>query len=448
MQTRSGHHQVELLRRYQKRTRGSAAIYERACRRLPSGNTRTGLFYLPYPSYVKKGIGSHIWDIDGNELIDYCFNFSVLILGHRHPRVMQAVQAQLENGTVLGAPTELEVQLAEEICSRMPVLEMLRFTSSATEAVMNAIRLARAATGSKKIVVSKGCYHGTYDSVQLGSAGILDEVLDQTLVVPYGNVPALQEMLRAKKGEIAAVMLEPTLGTAGAISNREYLATVRELTKAEGILFVLDEVVTGFRLARGGAQEYFNVQPDIVTLGKTIRGGFPVGAFGAPKELMDLFAFGDGSSLLPSKPRITQSGTFNAHPVSMAAGLATLRELSSDAYRRLNMQGESIRKELSSAARDAGIEMQVTGTGSLFHLLFTSEPVTDFDSAQTADENFIRLLNLELLCRGVFFPPAHYCNVSAVTSESDIQAAAEAFQQSIAAIKPTLAEVQPSLVHR
>jgi len=443
--SKSKHEQTDLIIRYRKRTGKSAQIYEMASKRLPSGNTRTGLFYLPYPSYIKKGMGSHIWDADGNELIDFCFNYSVLILGHRHPKVMQAVQEQLESGTVLGGPTELEVNLAEEIHSRMPVLEMLRFTASGTEAVMNAIRLARAATGKRKIVVSKGCFHGTSDSVQLDSAGVPKDVLSQTLIVPYGDSSALKDTLRDRRGEIAAVLLEPTLGTAGAISNREYLATVRELTKAEGTPLILDEIVTGFRLARGGAQEYFKVNPDIVTLGKIIGGGFPVGAFGASEELMSLYAFGSSSSLVPERPKISQSGTYNAHPISMAAGLATLRELSSDVYPRLNIQGESIRKDFSDAAREAGVRIQVTGTGSLFHLLFASEPVTDFDSASTADENLIRTLNLELLCRGIFFPPAHYCNISAVTSDDDIHAAAHAFGQSIAAIKPMVTEICPSL---
>jgi len=448
LKTQPIYEKSEIVARYRQRTRTSAQIFERARKRLPSGNTRTGLFYLPYPSYIKRGNGSHLWDVDGNELIDYCFNYTALILGHRHPHVMQAVQQQLENGTVLGGPTELEVQLAEEIHSRMPVLEMVRFAPSGSEAVMNAIRLARAATGRKKIVVSKGCYHGTSDSVQLDSLGILDEVLKQTLPVRYGDVRALEEALRANKGQVAAVVLEPTLGTAGAISSREYLKTVGELTERSEVLFILDEVVTGFRLARGGAQEFFKVRPDIVTLGKTIGGGMPVGAFGASEELMSYYAFGSSTSVVPGKPKITQSGTFNAHPVTMAAGLATLRTLSGDLYERLNRNGENVRNEFSRVANEVGIKMQMTGTGSLFHLIFTSKPATDFESAHGTEETLIRTLNLELLCRDVFFPPAHYCNVSAVTSDDDIRATTDAFRDSMTALKPIVSGSYPSLVER
>jgi len=413
----------------------SQQIFTKAQEVLPGGSTRTVLFYHPYPFYASRGKGSRIWDVDDNERTDFCFNYSVLLLGHDHPSVRNAIQTQLGNGTSLGAPTELEVKLAERILQRFTSADRVRFVSTGTEAVMNAVRLARAHTKKDLIVKFEGAFHGTYDDVWIsvnpglaaaGSedqptsvpecAGLPRSVLDNCMVLPFNNSQAFENAIRKRGNDMAAVLVEPVLGVAGAVPTKaDFLRTVRELTAKRGIPLILDEIVTGFRLAPGGAQQLFNVKPDITTFGKVVGGGLPIGGVASTDEIMKPYEMPEGR-----KPEIPLSGTFNAHPLSMAAGLAVLDELKPDAYDKLNLLGQRVRSGLKKSLADHRVSAQVTGVGSLFHVLFTKQDVFDYRSAATGDKKLLHLFDLALLNRGIYLPHLHWGNVSLATSQDDV----------------------------
>jgi len=431
----------------------SKEVYDRAVKVMPSGNTRGVIFYRPYPAYARKGKGSRIWDLDGNERIDYCFNYSVLLLGHAHPKVMAAIKEQLECGTALGAPTELEVKLAEKIVEMVPCVEKVRFTVTGTEAVMNAIRVARAYTRKDKIVMFEGAYHGTSDSVVVkgasySSEGIPDGVAKDVIVIPFNDAQMVERTIKRFKDEIAAVIVEPVLGAGGGIPPRNnFLEVVRGVTEEHGALLIFDEIQTGFRLAPGGAQELFNVIPDIVTLGKGVTGGLPGAAIGGSEELMDeVCSFPDVSYPLTLRPRVPLSGTHNAHPLSMAAGLAQLNELKPPVYDHINKIGQDMRDELSKICRDLGIKAQITGIGSFFHIFFTKRPIVSYGDTKYADLRLLWYFDIDLLNRGVYLAPLHCCYVSAATSNDDVKQTLQAMEQALTNMKPLIREICPSLI--
>src|SRR5512137_1373557 len=343
-----------------------------------------------HPFFVNRARGAHVWDVDGNDYVDYVGTWGPAILGHAHPKIIKAVQAAAENGTSFGIPNPFEVTMAKLICSWVPSVQKVRMCNSGTEATMSAIRLARGFTRRDKIIKFDGCYHGHADSllVRAGSgaltfghpdsAGVPAAFTQHTIVIPYNDEEAVKATFAANKGEIAGIIVEPVPGNAGLYLPRPgYLAFLREITTANGALLLFDEVMTGFRLANGGAQERFGIKPDLSCFGKVIGGGLPVGAFGGRAEIMDCLA--------PLGP-VYQAGTLSGNPVAMAAGLATLEDLAaSNAYAKLEQLGAALEAGMREAAKSAGVPVQFNRCGSMFCGYFTSEPVHNVAEAMRSD---------------------------------------------------------------
>jgi glutamate-1-semialdehyde 2,1-aminomutase len=391
------------------------------------------------PPFIIKGSGSRVWDADGNQYLDYLGSWGPLILGHAHPAVVKAIEEAARRGSSFGASTPAEVDLAEAVLEAFPAMEKVRFVSSGTEAVMSAIRLARAATGRKYIVKFEGCYHGHGDSLLVkagsgvatlgipGSAGVPEEFAKLTLALPYNDTKAVEKAFRDLKGEIACVIVEPVVGNMGCVPPAPgYLDALRYLTSREGALLIFDEVITGFRLAFGGAQELYGTRPDLTTLGKIIGGGLPVGAYGGPAELMDRIApVGD----------VYQAGTLSGNPLAMAAGLATLRHLRDhrEIYGQLERRAATLVEMVSAAAKDAGVGVSANRAGSLFTWFFTSEPVTDWTSAAKSDTRKFAKFHRAMLESGIYLPPSQFeCGfLSAAHSEEDIRETVEAGRRAL-----------------
>jgi glutamate-1-semialdehyde 2,1-aminomutase len=393
----------------------SAELFARAVELIPGGvNSPVRAFrgVGGTPRFIKSAEGATMTDVDGRTYIDYVGSWGPMILGHADPEVLDALRAALSRGTSYGAPTELEVEMAEEIRSAVPSVEMVRMVNSGTEATMSAIRLARGVTNRDKLVKFEGCYHGHGDSllVKAGSGvatlglpdspGVPAQLAQNTLTVPFNDAAALEQIF-AQHSDIAAVIIEPVVGNMGCVPPRDgYLQRVRELASANGALLIFDEVMTGFRLARGGAQELYNVLPDITTLGKIIGGGLPVGAYGASREIMRAIA--------PAGP-IYQAGTLSGNPLAMTAGLVTLRRLrDASIYEKLERAGEFLCRELSAAAREAGVETITNRVGSMWTSFFTSELVTDWESAAKSNrERYGRFFHA-MLDEGVYLAPSQF----------------------------------------
>ena len=385
------------------------------------------------PFFVNRASGSKVWDVDGNELIDYVCTWGPAILGHAHPKIISAVKTAAEFGTSFGIPNPLEVTMAKLICELVPSVKKIRMTSSGTEACMSAIRLARGFTKRDKIIKFDGCYHGHVDSllVRAGSgaltfghpdsAGIPAAFTSHTIVAPYNDVEAVKAIFAANKNEIAGIIVEPVPGNAGLyLPKPGYLEFLREITAAHGALLIFDEVMTGFRLAKGGAQERFGITPDLSTFGKVIGGGLPVGAFGGRAEIMDYLA--------PLGP-VYQAGTLSGNPIAMAAGLANLEELNhSGAYDRLEKIGEQLEAGMKDAAKSANIPMRFNRCGSMFCGYFTSEPVHNVADAMHSDRERFKKFFHGMLDAGVYFAPSQFEAgfISTAHSAADIEATVRA----------------------
>jgi glutamate-1-semialdehyde 2,1-aminomutase len=364
------------------------------------------------PLLLERGQGAYVWDADGRRYVDLIGGWGPAILGHAHPRVVQAVRDAALGGFALGATHPLEVELGELIRERMPSIERLRFTSSGTEAAMSAVRLARAATGRDLIVKFAGGYHGHSDGLLVeagsgvvtfaipGTAGVPATIAANTMVLPFNDVEALRLAFDEHADRIAGVIVEPVLANVGVVPPRPgYLEELREATTAGGALLIFDEVITGFRLALGGAQQRYGIRPDLTVLGKVIGGGMPVGAYGGRAEVMDLVA--------PAGP-MYQAGTLSGHPLAMAAGIATLRELTPGGYERLDAVGERLASGLADASRSAGRRVAVNREGSLLTLFFGIDRPTDAAEALAADrEGFTQFFG-SMLDRGVLLPPSQF----------------------------------------
>jgi glutamate-1-semialdehyde 2,1-aminomutase len=369
------------------------------------------------PFFVNRASGSKIWDVDGNELIDYVCTWGPAILGHAHPKIISAVKAAAEHGTSFGIPNPLEVTMAKLICELVPSVQKVRMTSSGTEACMSAIRLARGFTRRDKIIKFDGCYHGHVDSLlvragsgaltfgQPDSAGVPAAFTSHTIVAPYNDVDAVKAIFAANKNEIAGIIVEPVPGNAGLyLPQPGYLEFLSEITKANSVLLIFDEVMTGFRLARGGAQERFKIAPDLSTFGKVIGGGLPVGAFGGRAEIMDYLA--------PLGP-VYQAGTLSGNPIAMAAGLANLEELNEkaenkNAYALLEQLGEQLATGMKDAAKSAGVPMRFNSCGSMFCGYFTSGPVHNVADALKSDREKFKRFFHGMLDAGVYFAPSQF----------------------------------------
>lgn len=391
----------------------SADLYALACELMPGGvNSPVRAFKAVggTPVYFKKALGSKVWDVDGREYIDYMSSWGAVVLGHAYPAIVEAISKAAAHGTSFGAPHEGEITLAAEILKRMPLLERIRFVNSGTEAAMAAIRLARAATGRDKILKFEGNYHGAADSLLAkagsgvatfslpDSAGVPKEVAAGTLVTPYNSLAGVSEALEANKGEVAAVLVEPVAGNMGLVPPLPgFLEGLRKLCDVHDTLLILDEVMTGFRVAPGGAMDLYCIRPDLAIMGKVIGGGLPVGAYAGRKDLMEMIA--------PLGP-VYQAGTLSGNPLAMAAGYAALTHLGPAAYAEMERIGTRLQTGLNVASQAAGVSAQVQRVGSMISIFFTEKPVTDFAAAQTTDRALFGRLFHELLGRGVYLPPS------------------------------------------
>jgi glutamate-1-semialdehyde 2,1-aminomutase len=409
----------------------SKKLFEEAQRYLPGGvdsPVRAFKAVGGAPLFIKRGQGSRLYDEDGNEFIDYVGSWGPLILGHAHPRVVKAVKKSVEQGSSFGAPTELETTLAKLINEAMPSIEMLRFVNSGTEATMSAIRLARAFTGRSKVVKFAGCYHGHSDGLlakagsgmaTLGipsSPGVPAAITADTLVAPYNNVEAVEQLFKDFASDIAAVIIEPIAGNMGVVLPQPgFLESLLSLTREYGALLIFDEVITGFRVAYGGAQSLYRITPDLTCLGKIIGGGLPVGAYGGRRDIMEMVA--------PSGP-VYQAGTLAGNPLVMTAGIKTVTILKeSSVYRELEKKTALLQKGIIEAANKAGVDIQLPRVGSMFTIFFAKTPVTDYETAARADTALYAKFFHEMLSQGVYFPPSQFeaAFVSAVHTDEDIK---------------------------
>jgi glutamate-1-semialdehyde 2,1-aminomutase len=394
------------------------------------------------PPFITRGQGARIWDADGNQYIDYVGSWGPLILGHAAPAVVEAVIDAARRGTSFGASTPSEIDLAEAVLDAYPSMEHVRFVSSGTEATMSAIRLARAHTHRKFIVKFEGCYHGHSDSLLVkagsgvatlgipGSAGVPEEFVQYTLALPYNDPDAVEQAFKKYPGQIACVIVEPVVGNMGCVPPQKgYLDALRYLTSRDNALLIFDEVMTGFRVAFGGAQELYGTRPDLTTLGKIIGGGLPVGAYGGPADIMDMIA--------PLGP-VYQAGTLSGNPLAMAAGLATISHLRDhrEIYGRMERMAATLVTMVTEAALDAGLQVTANRVGSMFTWFFTPETVTDWLGAATCNTNAFGRFHHGMLDAGVYLPPSQFeaAFLGAAHTDEDIH-------QTIAAAREALTGV-------
>jgi glutamate-1-semialdehyde 2,1-aminomutase len=419
---------------YRQRTRASRRFFTQAREYLPGGDSRSTLFYPPYPAVMDRGEGCVLVDIDGNRLLDFTGNHSALIHGYGHPKVLSAVEEQLRKGTCFPGSSEPQLMFAEILCRRIPSIQQLRFTNSGTEAALNAIRAARAFTGRTRIAKVEGGYHGTADDVMVSihpsaqeagsrshprstphSQGLPADLVGNVLVLPFNDVEGARALIQSQGSELAAVLVEPVLGSAGMIpAEGSYLHMLREVTRDLGIILIFDEVVS-LRIAYGGAQDHFGIQPDLTCLGKMIGGGFPLGAFGGRRDIMAMFDPSRG------RPAVPHPGSHNANPIGMVAGAATLELLTPAAIDQLNTRGAALRRRMASAYAEAGISNQITGLGSLFAMHLTEAPVRSYRDTLGARNDLRHQVFLGLYNEGVLIDPRGVGNVSTALRDAETE---------------------------
>ena len=422
----------------------SKHLFEEAQRYLPGGvdsPVRAFKAVGGTPLFIKRGQGSRLYDEDGNEYIDYVCSWGPLILGHAHPRVVKAIKKVVEHSSSFGAPTELETTLAKLISGAMPPIEMVRFVNSGTEATMSAIRLARAFTGRNKVLKFAGCYHGHSDGLlakagsgmaTLGipsSPGVPASITADTLVAPYNNLETVEKLFKDFASDTAAVIVEPIAGNMGLVLPQPgFLECLRSLTRQSGALLIFDEVITGFRVAYGGAQSLYNISPDLTCLGKIIGGGLPIGAYGGRRDIMQMVA--------PSG-LVYQAGTLAGNPLAMTAGIETITILKeSSAYQELERKSSLLEKGIIEAANKTGMEIQLPRIGSMFTIFFAKDPVTDYETAARADTTLYARFFHQMLSQGVYLPPSQFeaAFVSTAHSDKDIQATISAAEKAFASL--------------
>jgi glutamate-1-semialdehyde 2,1-aminomutase len=391
------------------------------------------------PLYIERAKGSKMWDTDGNEFIDYVGSWGPMIVGHAHPRVIRAIQETAENGTSFGASNEKEIDLAKLIKKFVPSVEIVRMVNSGTEATMSAMRLARGFTGRDKIIKFEGCYHGHGDSflIKAGSGvatlglpdspGVTKSTAKDTLTARYNDIESVYELVESNKAQVAAIFIEPVGGNMGCVpARKEFLQSLRELCTAEKILLVFDEVMTGFRLAKGGAQEIYGIAPDLTTFGKIIGGGLPVGAYGGRAEIMKMIA--------PSGP-VYQAGTLSGNPLAMTAGLETLKIIDEtpDFYAQLEEKSAYLASGIADGLKKFELNYTINRVGSMFTLFFTEREVIDFDTAKLSDtQKFARYFGA-MLENGIYLPPSQFeaCFVSIAHTKEDLDKTIQAVAESI-----------------
>lgn len=420
---------------YRDRTKRSRELFEQAGHVLAGGMTRTSVFFAPYPAYIVEGRGSRITDLDGNVTIDFVNNFTSLLHGHAYPPIVEAVERQMRRGSAYAAPSELEVELARLIQERLPSMERLRFTSSGSEAVMFALRLARAFTGRRKIAKFEGGFHGSHELAQISvgpaveaagpaemprsvpsSAGIPEAWAEDVVIMPFNDAGAVERILDRQAGSIAALIVEPVMGAGGVVTARPgFLAALRETTARRGILLIFDEIIS-LRVALGGAQALYGVRPDLTTVGKIIAGGFPMAAFGGRADVMALLDPRAGAASIP------QSGTFNGAAVCCAAGLAGYGGITPEVQARIDGLAEDLRGRANALFRRLGVRAQAIGIGSLFNIHFSDEPLDNYRAVARGDRHRVALLALALMNRGIFLAPRGMGCTSSVMTAADVDA--------------------------
>ncbi len=424
-------------------TRKSKVLFAKATKVIPGGvNSPVRAFRSVGgdPLFIRSGKGSRLVDVDGNSYIDYVGSWGPLILGHAPAPVRDALAGQIRRGTSFGAPTELEVILAEMICAAVPSIEKVRLVNSGTEATMSAIRLARAFTGRSRIIKFDGCYHGHADGllVKAGSGvatlglpdspGVPPEVSALTLSLPFNDIEAVKQALAKYRAEIAAIIVEPVVGNIGTVApGRNFLQGLKKLTREHGVLLIFDEVMTGFRVSYGGAQALYGVKPDLTCLGKIIGGGLPVGAYGGNRQIMGQIA--------PEGP-VYQAGTLSGNPLAISAGIATLKALKKPGvYGKLERASAELEAGLRKSAAEAGVPVQINRVGSMFTVFFTGTPVKNYESAKTCNTARYARFFHTLLDSGVYFAPSQFeaCFVSLAHTQKDIQATIRAARKAFAA---------------
>ena len=413
----------------------SGALHERAVKFIPGGDTRNSIYWDPFPLYVVDGDGTILTDADGNKRTDMVNNMTTLILGHRPAEVTAALTEQVNHGVSFPAPNPLVVRWAELMCERVPSLDKVRFVNTGTEATLNAIRAARAFTGKQKLVKCEGAYHGNHDAIQISVAppldqagdakspeavvafpGIAEAAVDDIYITPFNDIVSAEKIIREHGDELAAVIVEPVNGQCGMVPGTpEFLEGLRRVTDELGILLIFDEVIA-FRIAYGGAQDYYGITPDLTCFGKVIGGGMPVGAFGGRDDIMSMWDPSDGGST------VQHAGTFNGNPMTASAGVATLEALTPDRYEYLETLGESIRTKLRALFAELEVPMGVTGVASLFALQFTSTEVVDYRTFSTNDKTMMQTMFIGLLNEGFLMSNRCMGNVSLVHTEDDVDA--------------------------
>ena len=427
---------------YVRRTKRSRAHHEKAKKLIPAGVESNVRYFLPYPFYVKRAQGAYIYDLDGNRIIDFALGYGPMILGHNHPAVMKAAKEQIDKGMMYGASTDMAIQYVKMVQKAMPSVEMFRFANSGTEATMHPLRVARAYTGREKIAKAEGAYHGGHDyvlqSVDISGdklkkntrqpaipfgKGIPKCISDLVVIYPFNDWPATEEVLTRNADDLAAVIIEPIQAGGGCFAPRDdYLKKLRKLTKELGIVLIFDEVLTGFRVAFGGAQERYGIRPDMTSIAKIAGGGYQLAGFGGRKEIMEEIIPKEGGN-------VYHGGTYNAHPVSMAAGLETLKILSKPGtYKKIDSIGDALFDGLREAAEDRRVDVWVENVGSLGQLYFTDKEVCTWRDAFDIDADKWRHWFMHSLGKGVFFGVPHadeHLFTSLVHSKQDIQKSIE-----------------------
>lgn len=417
---------------YETQTAKSKAMNLEASKYLPGGTSRAAAYFEPYPFFAERANGHYIYDLDGNKFLDFMLNATTHILGHNNATIAKAVEAQVKKGLSYGVPTKAQIKLSKMICERVKSVDKIRFTNSGTEATLNAIRAARAFTGRHKIAKVEGGYHGTHEYVSVsvshetpqgentGFVGVPEwpgqppSVLQDVLVFPYNNISAIEDLVTEHGNELACIILEPVFSNIGYVpATKDFMIRLRNITRKAGIILIFDEVQS-FRLSQGGAQEILEVSPDLTTFGKIIGGGMPVGAWGGRSDLMELFNPLSG-------PVIEHSGTFNANPITMVAGVATLNQLTMDKYSTMNERGARVRNELQTVFDELDVPAQVTGVGSLFGMHFCNHEIVDYKTMKLADQRMKKAMFKGMLDQGILLFGKCTGALSVVTGEREIE---------------------------
>lgn len=443
-----------IYKEYEEKTKKSKELFEQAKRYLPGGNTRTTLYWDPHPIYFKNGKGCTFFDMDENPYLDFLGNYTSLIHGHSHPKILEAIRNAAEMGTSVHVPTEYEIKLAKLMCERFPSVDKIRFTNSGTEATLNAMRLARVYTGKDKIMKAEGAYHGTHlvadvsynpdltkvgpieNPISVPNPGTPLSIAKEVIVYPFNNQEITEKIFKKHKGELAAIIVEPLFRTIP--PENDYLKFLREITADNDIPLIFDEVICA-RICKGGAQEFYNVIPDLTAFGKIFGGGLPFGAFGGRDEIMKL---SDPSK----KGSMSQAGTFNGNPLTMAAGSVATEMLTSDEINRINLLGEIQREGMKKMLEEIGIIAKITGEGSLTTLYFTDEEVKEFRASARSNKILNNPLYILMLINGISIAKRLFTAISTPMTKNEIIKFNDILRMSLEKIKPIIKEIDSKLI--